>query len=161
MSFLIDEGTYHEAPTLLYRGAQGYFFCSRKESGWAWQEQVLRKGEEEGDGVAEEVVGAEAEWTEARPLPRSGEKVCAALDASGQPHLIVVENGSFYHLVYREGQFAEELIYKEESKLCHQLQLVGDAAGALHLIYLATDSSAAAGGYCTTVTPKKAGRSRA
>ena len=165
MSFLIDESVYDEAPTLLYRGEQGFFFCSRKESGWTWQEQAVRKrerdgvevgigdgngdgaktgdGAEVGNGVGEGEAGVEAQWMEARPLPRSGDKVCAALDATGRPHLILVENGSFYHLVYREGQFTEELIYKEESKLCHQFQLAGDAAGALHLIYLATDSSAA------------------
>lgn len=118
------EETFTDTPFLLDGGQKRYYLHRRAGSGLFWQES---------EGPA---------WKEARPLSRQGDCYCAALDSGRVPHLVLVDNGDFYHLVLHHSQPREHLFYREEGKLCSNLLLGGDRQESLHLIYLAVDESA-------------------
>jgi len=83
-------------------------------------------------------------WDEPRRLAQRGEKYCAALDSNRLPHLVIMDRGSFYHLILAPEQEEKPpaLFYRDESKECCHFLLTGDRKGALHFICLALDSAA-------------------
>lgn len=88
--------------------------------------------------------GIGSTWDEPRPLPQRGERYCAALDTDHRPHLLIMEQGNFYHQILSplqvEGTAA--LFYREESKRCSHFLITGAEGGALHFICLALDPAA-------------------
>lgn len=127
MPFYLREGSIQEAPYLLSsRGEQ--FLISRGSAG----ELLVQRG-------------AGSVWGEPRPLPQQGERYCAALDANHLPHLIIMDQGNFYHLILSPDQEKEAgalLFYREESKECSRFLLTADLRGGLHFVCLAVDPPA-------------------
>ncbi len=82
-------------------------------------------------------------WDEPRPLPQRGESYCAALDRDQLLHLIIMDQGNFYHLIpspEREKE-AVSLFYHEESKVCSHFLITGAGESTLHFLCLAVESA--------------------
>ncbi len=126
MPFYLREGSYQEAPYLLSSTAK-QFLISRGSAG----ELLVERG-------------AGSIWGEARPLSQQGERYCAAMDAAHLPHLIIMDQGNFYHLALPPEQEETKALhfYREESKECSHFLLTADLQGGLHFVCLALDSSA-------------------
>lgn len=88
--------------------------------------------------------GIGSAWGEPRALSLGRDNYCAALDKNRLPHLVIMEQGHFYHLVpsMEPEEGTPVLFYREESKQCSHFLMAGDRQGALHFICLAIDLSA-------------------
>ena len=128
MPFYLREDSFQEAPYLLSSTGKQYLI-SRGSAG-----ELLVEA------------GAGSIWGKPRPLPQQGDRYCAALDANHLPHLIVMDQGNFYHLILSPEQASEQaealLFYREESKECGHFLFTADLQGGLHFVCLAVDSSA-------------------
>lgn len=122
MSLVFNEDSFMEAPFLLVEPEKQYFFFPSIDGQLFWQ------------------AGSRGEWSPPQPLPRSG-PFCAAIDGLNRVHLVICENGCFYHLQPGEGA-GEKIVYDHEEKQCSHLLLNADQFGSLHLIYLAVNRQA-------------------
>lgn len=126
MSFYLQDDFFSGVPHLLVSAGKQYLIVP----GEAGRLQL-----QEGTGSI---------WQEPRTLPLCQDMFGAVLDKNRNPHLVIMEQGNFYHLPISKNNGEETPVpfYREERKQCRHFLMAGDRQGALHLIYPAVDHTA-------------------